>query len=299
MPTAVPRPLADSPVDFLARERGLPQLSHCQGVNPLHGRPGTGGGLLQAMSTGDKSRLHSSSRRPALECKRLFSPLEPNPMEPLAIRRRRSAGSASSLPSAPSGYMLFNIGGTNYASRPTRRANPASPPVTEYSGQTFCCTQIGCDPLVATRSSNTVALFRTFPATVKSSADMFGCCSASASRRVLTLWRCSTSRKIASIVMGTPLSPKNPKVGELQADWLRSEDLKEEKVVTTPWHYNTPTRDIKWELWAKGKPRNNRLKRHSPKSSRKWRSREWLCLQKSRVPFFQDEVLVVEHDAEK
>jgi hypothetical protein len=25
-----------------------------------------------------------------------------------------------------------------------------------------------------------------------------------------------------------------PKVGELQMDWLRSEDLKEEKVVTTP-----------------------------------------------------------------
>jgi len=34
--------------------------------------------------------------------------------------------------------------------------------------------------------------------------------------------------------MGTPLSLKNPKVGELQMDWLRSEDLKEEKVVTTP-----------------------------------------------------------------
>jgi hypothetical protein len=32
---------------------------------------------------------------------------------------------------------------------------------------------------------------------------------------------------------GTPLSDK-PKRGELQMDWLRSEDLKEEKVVTTP-----------------------------------------------------------------
>jgi hypothetical protein len=32
--------------------------------------------------------------------------------------------------------------------------------------------------------------------------------------------------------MGRPLSEK-PKVGELQMDWLRSEDLKEEKVVTT------------------------------------------------------------------
>ena len=30
-----------------------------------------------------------------------------------------------------------------------------------------------------------------------------------------------------------PLAEK-PKVGELQMDWLRSEDLKEEKVVTTP-----------------------------------------------------------------
>jgi hypothetical protein len=34
--------------------------------------------------------------------------------------------------------------------------------------------------------------------------------------------------------MGTPLSGKNPKVGELQMDWLRSEDLKEEKNVTAP-----------------------------------------------------------------
>jgi hypothetical protein len=32
----------------------------------------------------------------------------------------------------------------------------------------------------------------------------------------------------------TALSLKNPKVGKLQMDWLRSEDLKEEKVVTTP-----------------------------------------------------------------
>jgi hypothetical protein len=35
--------------------------------------------------------------------------------------------------------------------------------------------------------------------------------------------------------MGTPLSRiETPKVGVLQMDWLRSEDLKEEKVVTTP-----------------------------------------------------------------
>jgi hypothetical protein len=32
---------------------------------------------------------------------------------------------------------------------------------------------------------------------------------------------------------GNSLAEK-PKVGELQMDWLRSEDLKEEKVVTTP-----------------------------------------------------------------
>jgi hypothetical protein len=34
--------------------------------------------------------------------------------------------------------------------------------------------------------------------------------------------------------MGTPLSSVKPKMKELQMDWLRSEDLKEEKVVTTP-----------------------------------------------------------------
>jgi hypothetical protein len=32
----------------------------------------------------------------------------------------------------------------------------------------------------------------------------------------------------------TVLSLKTPKVGKLQMNWLRSEDLKEEKVVTTP-----------------------------------------------------------------
>ena len=41
-----------------------------------------------------------------------------------------------------------------------------------------------------------------------------------------------------------------------------------------------------WGLCVKRKPRNNRPKRHSPKSSGKWRSREWLRLQKSRVPGF-------------
>jgi len=33
---------------------------------------------------------------------------------------------------------------------------------------------------------------------------------------------------------GAHLSRCTPKVGELQMDWLRSEDLKEEKVLTTP-----------------------------------------------------------------
>jgi hypothetical protein len=34
--------------------------------------------------------------------------------------------------------------------------------------------------------------------------------------------------------MDTPLSGENPKVGELQMDWLSSEDLKEEKIITAP-----------------------------------------------------------------
>jgi hypothetical protein len=34
--------------------------------------------------------------------------------------------------------------------------------------------------------------------------------------------------------MGTPLFAETPKVGELQMDWLRSEDLKEQNVITTP-----------------------------------------------------------------
>jgi len=33
---------------------------------------------------------------------------------------------------------------------------------------------------------------------------------------------------------GQATTRRKPKVGELQMDWLRSEDLKEEKVVTTP-----------------------------------------------------------------
>jgi hypothetical protein len=42
----------------------------------------------------------------------------------------------------------------------------------------------------------------------------------------------------------TALSHEKPKMGGLQMDWLRSEDLKEEKVVTTPTnHYSS--------LWAR------------------------------------------------
>jgi hypothetical protein len=33
---------------------------------------------------------------------------------------------------------------------------------------------------------------------------------------------------------GHTSAAETPKMGELQMDWLRSEDLKEEKVVTTP-----------------------------------------------------------------
>jgi hypothetical protein len=41
-----------------------------------------------------------------------------------------------------------------------------------------------------------------------------------------------TSSRIASKPMGTPLA-ENLRCGKLQMEWLRSEDLKEEKVVTT------------------------------------------------------------------
>ena len=63
---------------------------------------------------------------------------------------------------------------------------------------------------------------------------MCACCSASPSSRVLTLWSRSTSRKIAAKCMAERFLIENPKVGELQMDWLRSEDLKEEKDVTAP-----------------------------------------------------------------
>ena len=71
-------------------------------------------------------------------------------------------------------------------------------------------------------------------------------------------------------------------------DWLRSEDLKEEKVLTAPTHYcssriydrlihidqkTAGTREI-MSIWAKEKQQSNQPKRHSPKSSRKWRIQE-------------------------
>jgi len=63
--------------------------------------------------------------------------------------------------------------------------------------QSICLTQIGLGPLVATSTSNKVAALRTVPAIVMRGSDMSGCCSASALRRVLTLWSWLTSRKIA------------------------------------------------------------------------------------------------------
>src|SRR5271156_528114 len=51
----------------------------------------------------------------------------------------------------------------------------------------FMPYQIGWGPLVATSSCNRVAALRTLPAMVMSDSDKSGCCSASASRCVLTL----------------------------------------------------------------------------------------------------------------
>ena len=100
--------------------------------------------------------------------------------------------------------------------------------------QTFCCAQISLGLLVATNTANIVAVLRILPAIVVSAFDTGSCCSASPSRRVLTLWSWSTSFRIASKTMGyTALSPESLRGGGLQMDWLRSEDLKEEKVVTT------------------------------------------------------------------
>jgi len=66
------------------------------------------------------------------------------------------------------------------------------------------CTQIGLGHLATTNTANTVAVLRTFPAIVV-----------------------RADRSLA----------EKPKVGELQMDWLRSEDLKEEKMITAPIGY--------------------------------------------------------------
>jgi len=94
---------------------------------------------------------------------------------------------------------------------------------------TLCCTQISLGVLVATSTANRVAVLRTLPAIFMRAPDTGGCCSASPSRRVLTLWSWSTSFRIASKPWAHRSLAGKPKVGGFQMDWLRSEDLKEEK----------------------------------------------------------------------
>lgn len=48
-------------------------------------------------------------------------------------------------------------------------------PKRSCSGKSFCCTQIGLGPLVATNTSKKVAVLRTFPAIVMSGSDRSGC----------------------------------------------------------------------------------------------------------------------------
>jgi len=106
-------------------------------------------------------------------------------------------------------------------------------------GYIVCCTQTGFGPFVATSTANTVAVLRTLPAIVISASDMGACRSASPSSRVLTLRSSSTSRKIAAKGIGRPpCFTEKPKVEELQMDWLRSEDLKEEMELTASTNYS-------------------------------------------------------------
>ena len=75
-------------------------------------------------------------------------------------------------------------------------------------------------------------------------------------------------------------------------NWLRSEDLKDEKVVTTP----SPLYHVEGALldpnYVDGRTREimgymaSRPKRHSQKSPRRWRSRGWLRLHERKVTFF-------------
>lgn len=79
--------------------------------------------------------------------------------------------------------------------RPNQRgpAICASPPANTV--------HIGRVIFVATSTPKIVAVFRTLPEIVMSASDTGGCCSASITRRSLTLWSCSTSRRMASIGM--------------------------------------------------------------------------------------------------
>src|ERR1700690_2187627 len=61
-------------------------------------------------------------------------------------------------------------------------------PQTLVPGRLSRFAQIGFGPLAATSTSNKVAVLRTLTAMVVSGSDTTGCRSASASRRVLTLW---------------------------------------------------------------------------------------------------------------
>ena len=78
-------------------------------------------------------------------------------------------------------------------------------------------------------------------------------------------------------------------MGGLQMYWLRSEDLKEAKVVTTPINKHSSyrrfvlpkstskrldTREIKG-IWVEEKQQSNRPRPPSPKSLRKWRARRY------------------------
>jgi hypothetical protein len=71
-------------------------------------------------------------------------------------------------------------------------------------------------------------------AIVMSASDIGGYCSASPPSRVPILWSWSTSHKIAATACADRALAEKPKMGVLQMDWLRSEDLKEVKVTTAP-----------------------------------------------------------------
>ena len=94
--------------------------------------------------------------------------------------------------------------------------------------------QIGLGPLATTSTANTVAVSRTVPAIVRSASEY---------RQMLVRQSREPRADIVELLdfsqdrckrHGQTILAKKPKVGELQMDWLRSEDLKEEKVITTP-----------------------------------------------------------------